>query len=150
MPSDSSVRDAVAWWRSAFAPVEQVGIGDDRIGPSGAAALGVEIGLGYSVVSSRVSRLVGAGLRSGVEDLADARATLLTLVATGHHVVVRTRDRPVVTMDARVADSETNDRSRFTESLVPFDGLRTQEDPARDPGRPGPAATVGRASGPTS
>ena len=103
------------------------------------------IGLDFSAVSSRAGRLVGTGLRSGIEDLADARATLLTLAAAGRHVVVRTRDRSVVTMDAHVADSETNARYRLTELLALSAGLRIQTIPARDPGHLGPATTVGTA-----
>ena len=105
----------------------------DRIGPSSAAALGAEMGLDRSVVSRRASRLVGAGLLSGIEDPADARATLLSLTAAGQQVVVRTRGRLADLMDARVADWEPNEQKAFADLLARFAGLGDQEAPARAP-----------------
>ena len=122
----------------------------DRIGPSSAAALGVEIGLDRSVVSRRASRLVGAGLLTGVEDPTDARATLLTLTAAGHKIVAKTRNRLAAKMDARVADWDANDRNTFSELLARFAGLRTQGAPARDPSPPELTLTEGKARGLTS
>jgi DNA-binding MarR family transcriptional regulator len=122
----------------------------DRIGPSSAAVLGVEIGLDRSVVSRRASRLVGAGLLTGIRDPADARATLLTLTAAGHKIVAQTRNRLAVKMDARVADWDANDRTTFAELLARFAGLRSQAAPARDPSPPQRSATENKTPGPTS
>lgn len=108
----------------------------DRIGPSSAAALGVEIGLDRSVVSRRACRLVGAGLLTRSEDPADARAVLLTLTAAGHKIVVLTRSRLADMMDARVAGWEANDQNTFAELLTRFAGLRTRTGPAHDPRPP--------------
>jgi len=121
----------------------------DRIGPTSAAALGVEIGLDRSVVSRRASRLVGAGLLTGIRDPADARATLLTLTAAGHKIVAKTRNRLAAKMDVRVADWDANDRNTFSELLARFAGLRTQGAPARDPGPPERTLTEGNARGST-
>jgi DNA-binding MarR family transcriptional regulator len=122
----------------------------DRIGPSSAAALGVEIGLDRSVVSRRASRLVGAGLLTGIEDPADARATLLTLTAAGHQIVARTRNRLADMMDDRVADWEANDRDAFAQLLARFAGLRTQTGPVRDPSPPQRTTPAVRTPGSTS
>jgi len=121
----------------------------DRIGPSSAAALGVEIGLDRSVVSRRASRLVGAGLLTGIRDPADARATLLTLTAAGHKIVAKTRNRLAAKMDARVADWDANDRNTFSELLARFAGLRTQGAPARDPSPPERTLTEDKTRGST-
>jgi DNA-binding MarR family transcriptional regulator len=105
----------------------------DRIGPSSAAALGAELGLDRSVVSRRASCLVGAGLLSGIDDPADARATLLSLTVAGQQVVVRTQNRLAALMDARVADWEPNDQNTFAELLARFAGLGAPPAPARAP-----------------
>jgi DNA-binding MarR family transcriptional regulator len=121
----------------------------DRIGPSSAAVLGVEIGLDRSVVSRRASRLVGAGLLTGIEDPADARATLLTLTAAGHKIVAQRRNRLAALMAARVADWDANDRSTFAELLARFAGLRTLGAPARDPSPPARTVTQSKTRGST-
>jgi DNA-binding MarR family transcriptional regulator len=121
----------------------------DRIGPSSAAALGVEIGLDRSVVSRRASRLVDAGLLTGIEDPEDARATLLTLTAPGHKIVAQTRNRLADMMDARVADWDANDQSTFAELLARFAGLHTRGAPACDPRPPQRTATENKILGST-